>query len=133
MVGILIVAHGALGASLIDCATHVFGTRPAQLEQLDIGPHQDPEELLARAKNLLSQLDQGDGVLILSDLLGATPCNIVCQVLNPGRVDGVSGVNLSMLMRAITYRRESLAILVQKAMAGGLDGIQHLANNNAAS
>jgi mannose PTS system EIIA component len=133
MVGILIVAHGALGKSLIDCTTHVFGTRPAQLEQLEIGPDQDPQELLARAKNLLSQLDQGEGVLILSDLLGATPCNIVCQVLNPGRVEGVSGVNLSMLMRAITYRRESLPTIVQKAMKGGVDGIQHLASKNAAT
>ncbi len=133
MVGILIVAHGSLGKSLIDCAAHVFGARPPQLEQIEIGPNQDPQEVLARAGNLVSQLDQGDGVLILSDLVGATPCNIVCNVLNSGRVEGVSGVNLSMLMRAITYRRESLSTIVQKAMAGGMDGIQHLANNNAAT
>ncbi|MFN0314507.1 MAG: PTS sugar transporter subunit IIA [Burkholderiales bacterium] len=133
MVGILIVAHGALGKSLIDCATHVFGVRPAQLDQLEIHPDQDPQALLGRANTLLSDLDQGDGVLVLSDLLGATPCNIVCNMLKAGSIEGVSGVNLSMLIRALTYRREPLPALVQKTMAGGVDGIQHLANNNAAA
>ncbi|MSQ59231.1 MAG: PTS fructose transporter subunit IIA [Betaproteobacteria bacterium] len=133
MVGILIVAHGALGKSLIDCASHVFGVRPAKLEQLEIRPDQDPQDLLGSANVLLSELDEGDGVLVLSDLLGATPCNIVCMLLKAGSVEGISGVNLSMLIRAITYRREPLPVLVQKTMAGGLDGIQHLATNNAAA
>jgi PTS system ascorbate-specific IIA component len=133
MVGILIIAHGTLGESLIQCAAHVFGVRPPHLDQVGIDPKEDPRQVVTRVNVLLSQLDQGDGVLVLSDLLGATPCNIARDVLRAGHVEGVSGVNLSMLIRSITYRRESLSIVVQKAMAGGTEGVQHLVGPNAAT
>lgn len=126
MVGILIVAHGTLGQSMIECATHVFHQRPAQLECLDVDSDQDGSVLLTRARDLVNQLDQGDGVLVLTDLFGATPCNVACRVLEPGRVEGLSGANLSMLVRALTYRDQPLASLVQKALAGGTQGVRPL-------
>jgi PTS system ascorbate-specific IIA component len=81
MIGILIVAHGALGESLIDCATHVMGSRPALLEQFGIDMHDDPATLLPVMQKVVRDLDEGDGVLILSDIYGATPCNIVSKLV----------------------------------------------------
>lgn len=126
MVGILIIAHGSLGLSMIECATHVFHQRPARLESLDVDSDQNGEVLLTRARDLVNQVDQGDGVLVLTDLFGATPCNVACRLLQPGRVEGLSGANLSMLVRALTYRDQPLAAVVQKALAGGTQGVRPL-------
>lgn len=123
MIGILIVAHGALGESLIHCASHVMGSRPLNLQQLGVTIHDDPVAILPQARELIRQLDQGDGVLILTDIYGATPTNITCRLLEPGRVEGIAGVNLPMLVRALTYRDETLATVVEKALSGGHDGI----------
>ena len=106
MVGILIVAHGTLGESLIHCASHVMGSRPPQLMQIGVTVHDDPQAILPQALKLVKQLDQGKGVLVLSDLYGATPCNIAAKLLIPGKVEGVAGVSLPMLIRALTYRNE---------------------------
>ena len=123
MIGILIVAHGALGESLIHCASHVMGQRPLHLQQLGVTVHDDPAAILPQAREMVHQLDQGDGVLVLSDIYGATPSNIACHLIEPGRVEGVAGVNLPMLVRALTYRNEAIATVVEKALSGGHDGI----------
>jgi PTS system ascorbate-specific IIA component len=123
MIGILIVAHGALGESLIHCASHVMGSRPLHLLQLGVTIHDDPGAILPQAKEMVRQLDQGEGVLILSDIYGATPTNITCRLTQPGRVEGIAGVNLPMLVRALTYRDEPLATVIEKALSGGHDGI----------
>lgn len=123
MVGILIVAHGTLGESLIHCASHVIGQRPAHLMQIGIGIHDDPQAVLPQAIRLVKQLDQGDGVLVLSDIYGATPCNIAMKLIIPGKVEGIAGVNLPMLVRVLTYRNEPLDKLLKKAVSGGTEGI----------
>jgi PTS system mannose-specific IIA component len=123
MVGILIVAHGTLGESLIHCASHVMGTRPPQLMQIGVTIHDDPAQILPQALRLTKQLDQGAGVLVLTDVYGATPGNIAARLLIPGRVEGVAGVNLPMLVRALTYRNEPLKTVVAKAMSGGVEGV----------
>ena len=125
MIGILVIAHGTLGESLIHCASHVMGTRPPLMRQLGVGTHDDPTSLLPQAQRLVKELDEGQGVLILSDIYGATPCNMVGRLLEPGRVEGVAGVNLPMLVRALTYRNESLKTLVEKALSGGREGVIH--------
>ena len=125
MIGILIIAHGTLGESLIHCASHVMGTRPALLKQLGVGTHDDPAALLPKAQKLIEELDQGDGVLILSDIYGATPCNLVNRLVIAGRVEGVAGVNLPMLVRTLTYRNGDLRTLVEKALSGGREGVIH--------
>jgi PTS system mannose-specific IIA component len=126
MVGILIVAHGTLGESLIHCASHVLGSRPVNLMQVGVTIHDEPQQLLPQAIKLVRQLDQGDGVLVLTDVYGATPSNIASKLLIPGRVEGVAGVSLPMLVRALTYRKEPLHVVVTKAMSGGVDGITHM-------
>lgn len=123
MIGILLIAHGTLGESLIHCASHVTGTRPPQLMQLGVTVQDDPIAVLPQARELVKQLDSGDGVLVLSDIYGATPCNIVCRLLEPGKVEGIAGVNLPMLVRALTYRNEPLPTVMQKALSGGQDGV----------
>ena len=126
MIGILIISHGDLGNSLINCANHVMGRRPEHLVHLGVTIQDDPDVIILNALELLKQLDCGDGVLILSDICGATPCNIATELVNPGRVECLSGVNLSMLIRALTYREESLESLVEKASSGGKEGVMRI-------
>jgi PTS system ascorbate-specific IIA component len=123
MIGILIVAHGAFGEALIHSASHVLGKRPLRVRQVGITVHDDPEAMLPQAQSLVKELDQGDGVLVLTDIYGATPGNIALRLLVPGRVEGVSGVNLPMLIRALTYRDQGLKKIVQKALSGGSEGV----------
>lgn len=126
MVGILIISHGAFGEALIHCASHVLGKRPLRVRQVGVTMHDDPDSMLPVAQSLVKELDQGKGVLVLSDMLGATPSNLATRLLEPGRVEGVSGVNLPMLIRALTYRDQPLAVVVEKAISGGTAGVVHL-------
>ena len=127
MIGILIVAHESLGESLVRAVTHVLGARPPQFEVLSVAATDDPVDLLPAAKELVSRLDTGSGVLILSDLYGATPCNLATKLVKPGRVEVVAGVNLPMLVRAFTYRNRGMEQTIKKAISGACDGVQHIA------
>ena len=124
MIGILIVSHGAFGESLIHSASHVLGKRPMYLRQLGVTVHDDPEAILPVAEDLIRFLDQGEGVLVLTDIYGATPSNIAAKLLRPGHVEGLAGVNLPMLIRALTYRDEPLTSVRDKALAGASEGIR---------
>ena len=123
MVGILIIAHGTLGESLIQCASHVMGGRPPRLLQLGVSMHDDPTRVVQQAEDMVRQLDQDDGVLVLTDVYGATPSNIAARLLVPGHVEGLAGVSLPMLVRALTYRNEPLRTVLAKAMSGGVEGV----------
>ena len=136
MVGILIISHGTLGESLIHCASHVLNKRPPALKQLSITAQDDPFNLLPQARALVKELDEGDGVLILSDIYGGSPANIAARLLAPGKVEGVAGVNLPMLIRVLTYRDRPLPTIVTKAVSGGCDGVVRIPTlivNNAAT
>ena len=126
MVGILIIAHGTLGESLIHCASHVMGSRPPHLTQIGVSIQDDPQLVLPQAIKLVRSLDQGSGVLILTDVYGATPSNITGRLLIPGKVEGVAGVNLPMLVRALTYRTEPLRTVIAKAISGGIEGVMQM-------
>ena len=123
MIGAVIIAHEDLGDALIRCVTHVLGSRPAKLESLRIASHDDAYNLLPQARKLVASLDDGEGVLILSDIYGATPCNLACKLIVPGRVEVVTGVSLPMLVRAFTYRDKGLPTMASKAVSGGRDGV----------
>jgi PTS system mannose-specific IIA component len=126
MIGILIVSHGAFGESLIHSASHVLGKRPLFLRQLGVTVHDDPDAILPVAEDLIRFLDQGQGVLVLSDIYGATPSNIAVKLLKRGKVAGVAGVNLPMLIRALTYRDEPLESLLEKALSGAVEGVMRM-------
>jgi len=130
VIGILIVAHGAFGEALIHSASHVLGKRPLRVRQVGVTVHDDPEAILPQARNLVRELDEGGGVLVLTDIYGATPGNIALRLLAPGRVEGISGVNLPMLIRALTYREQALAVVVEKALSGGTAGVIHMTTDS---
>ena len=126
MIGILIIAHGTLGESLIHCASHVLNKRPGHLRQLGVTAQDDPLLLMPQARALVKELDSGSGVLILSDMYGGSPSNIAAKLLVPGRVEGVAGVNLPMLIRVLTYRDRPLATVLTKAVSGGCEGVMRI-------
>jgi len=126
MIGILIVAHGAFGEALIHSASHVLGKRPLFLRQLGVTVHDDPDAILPVGEDLIRFLDQGQGVLVLTDIYGATPSNIAMKLIKPGRVEGVTGVNLPMLIRALTYRDEPLDSVLEKALSGAAEGVMRM-------
>lgn len=131
MIGILLVCHGAFGESLVHSASHVLGKRPLYLRQLGVTVHDDPDAIQPVAEDLVRFLDQGAGVLVLTDIYGATPSNIAMRLLRPGHVEGVAGVNLPMLIRALSYRDEPLAALVEKALSGGVEGITRMSHSSS--
>jgi PTS system ascorbate-specific IIA component len=123
MVGILIITHGTLGESLVHCASHVLNKRPPRLKQLGFTAQDDPMLLLPQARALVKELDDGNGVLILTDMYGGSPSNIAAKLVAPGKVEAVAGVSLPMLIRALTYRDKPLQVIVTKAVSGGCDGV----------
>ena len=123
MIGILIIAHGTLGESLIHCASHVLNKRPPRLKQLGVTAQDDPALLLPQARALAKELDEGAGVLILSDMYGGTPSNLASKLVVPGKIEAVAGVSLPMLIRVLTYRDRDLQTIVTKAISGGCEGV----------
>ena len=123
MIGLLIVAHGTLGESLIHCASHVMGKRPLYLRQLGVTIHDEPEAILPQGRDLVRFLDQGQGVLVMTDIFGATPSNIACRLLEKGHVEGISGVNLPMLIKALSYRESVMDVLIEKSLFGATEGV----------
>jgi mannose PTS system EIIA component len=126
MIGILIIAHASLAEGLAGAVTHVLGSRPPQFEVLSVASTDDPHALLPAARELVRQLDTGKGVLIFSDIYGATPCNLAGRLLKTNRVEGIAGVNLPMLVRAFTYRTRDLETMVKRAVSGGCEGVLHM-------
>ena len=127
MIGILIVSHGAFGESLIHSASHVLGRRPLYVRQLGVTVHDDPGAILPVAEDLVKYVDQGGGVLVMTDICGATPSNIATRLIKPGKVAVVAGVSLPMLIRALTYREQAtLEELVEKALSGASEGVMRL-------
>lgn len=123
MIGILIISHGALGEALIHCASHMLNKRPPNLKQLSVTGKDDPVLLLPQARGMVRELDSGAGVLVFTDMYGGTPSNITSKLVVPGKIEGVAGVNLPMLIRALTYRDRDLPTIITKAVSGGCEGV----------
>jgi PTS system ascorbate-specific IIA component len=126
MIGLLLITHETLGESLIQCVCHVLNKRPAQLLQLGVAAGDDPTDLLPLAQQMLKLVDTGEGVLIITDIYGATPSNLAAKLLQPGQIEGLTGANLPMLLRAISYRDKGMEILLARATGGGRDGVLNM-------
>jgi len=126
MVGVLIVTHGSIGETLLASAAQILGGPPPQVATLGVSRGDDPDRLAPRVQALIAQLDRGAGVLVLADMYGATPCNIVARLLVDGRVEGVAGVSLPMLVRVLSGRDGPLADAVARARSGGAEGVVHM-------
>jgi len=123
MIGLFLLTHSTYGEALIQCACHVLNKRPLQIAQLGVAAQDDPLDTLPLARDMLKLVDTGGGVLVMTDIYGATPSNLAIKLLEPGRVEGIAGVNLPMLLRAIAYRDRDMETLVTRAVAGGRDGV----------
>ena len=130
MNGILIIGHAPLATALRQCALHVFPECGAELVALDVLPNVSPEDTLASAREVLRQLEQQAGiksVLVLADVFGATPCNVAQKLVDGLRSRLVTGVNLPMLLRTVSYRSEALEALAARAVSGGTQGVMLVA------
>lgn len=130
MVGIIIVTHVMLGDALLACARHIMQRDVPNLAHLAVSKADDPDEVLERARQICASLDDGSGVLLLTDIYGGTPSNVVNRLIEPGRIEAIAGVNLPMLVRALTYCHQPLEVVVSKAITGGLEGVLYMTPEN---
>jgi PTS system mannose-specific IIA component len=126
MNGILIIAHAPLASALRQCVAHVFTDHPESVAALDVQPNTSPEETLAQARIMLEQLGTQQ-VLVLVDVFGATPCNVAQKLVDGIHSKLITGVNLPMLLRTVSYRQESLDALVARALIGATQGVMQVA------
>ncbi|MCK5431790.1 MAG: PTS sugar transporter subunit IIA [Gammaproteobacteria bacterium] len=125
-VGILIMSHDGIGPALLGTATLMLDNCPLQTKLLTASRDSDPDQLMEDAVEQIKNLNTGEGVLILTDLYGSTPCNIAQKLTSQKHVEVVSGLNLSMLIRVFNYPQLTLPELSEKAVSGGQDGISRI-------
>lgn len=122
-VGLLIISHDGIGPAMLGTATFMFDGCPLPVRLLTASRDCDPDELVADASEQIATLDEGEGVLVLTDLYGSTPSNVAKILSARSRVRAVAGMNLSMLLRIFNYPQFGLDQLAEKAENGGRDGI----------
>ena len=126
MNGIFIIAHAPLAAALRQCVLHVFPDSAAGVVSLDVQPNMPPEETLAQARIMLEQLGTSD-TLVLVDVFGATPCNVAQKLVDGVHTKLITGVNLPMLLRTVSYLHEPVDALVARALVGATQGVMQVA------
>jgi PTS system mannose-specific IIA component len=126
MNGILIIAHAPLASALRQCVLHVFPDSVDAVVALDVQANLPPEESLAQARALMRQLNLPN-TLVVTDVFGATPCNVAQKLVDGVRSKLIAGVNLPMLLRTVSYRHESLDALISRAMIGATQGVIQVA------
>ncbi len=133
MAGIVIVAHTPVASAMLGFIQHTFGDLPERIRAVDIPPHEDIKVSFERVLEAANAVNTGKGILILTDVMGATPANVASKLESTGHSFGftsqvivLTGLNLPMLMRCISHRGEGLEELAQKALAGGQHGILRL-------
>lgn len=122
------MTHAPLGQAFIAAATHVFRARPERLEAIDVVPDQDTAEVRRAAAEAIGRLNDGSGVLVITDVMGGTPSNCTLPLCAPGQVEVIAGISLPMLLRALTYRSDTLDVVVEMALAGGQGGAVRVDN-----
>ncbi len=122
MIGILILAHAPLASSFVTAARHVFKGLPEHLEAIDVQPDQNTDEVIQLAKEAIARLNLGQGVLVLTDVFGGTPANCSQKLDALDQVAVLAGLSLPMLLRALTYRNDTLDVVFEMAQAGAQNG-----------
>ena len=123
MVGILLITHDNLGETLLDIANSILGEKTRSIATLSVAQSMEIDLVVEKALITIEQIENGKGVIILTDIIGATPSNIVRRLITPNKIESISGLNLPMLLRAITYQKSELSDLLKKAEQGGKDGV----------
>ena len=122
--------HDPLADAFMATASHMFEGKQERIEAINVKADQDLNEVHLNARQAIQRLDDGSGVLVLTDVLGATPCNCCCQLTVQGHVQVIAGVSLPMLLRAITYRHNDLETVIEKALSGGKSGVVRVDHDN---
>jgi PTS system ascorbate-specific IIA component len=122
-VAVLLVTHGGIGEELLASATRILGSRPLPCAAFAVELNSDPERVASDLATQVARLDQGDGVLLLIDLFGATPGNVACRIADAPPYAVVTGVNLPMLLKVFNYPALDLDALADKACDGGRSGV----------
>lgn len=122
-VGLLLICHNHIGTQLLETATDMLERVPMPADQLPVMQDEDPIDLLNRARRRVAELDQGQGVLVLTDMYGSTPSNIAHRLKDKERVRVISGVNLPMVVRAMNYPHLPLEDMAERVATGGKEGI----------
>jgi PTS system ascorbate-specific IIA component len=123
-VGVLLLTHSGVGPGMLGAARGIVGPLPLKTAAIESGFGEAPEQVLIRASAALRELEQGAGVLVLTDVYGATPSNVAAKLANlGGRVRRVAGASLPMLLRVMNYPEQSLDDLVNTATAGARNGV----------
>jgi len=131
-IGVLLVSHEPLGHVMLDISVQALSICPLATRVLGVSLDDDPETLAARAEKMVVELNSGDGVLVLTDLCGATPSNIARPLARFNDVMVVAGLNLSMLIRVLNYPELSLTEMAERAVDGGRQGVMLLPGRNVA-
>lgn len=125
-VSVLLITHNRVGRALVETAQTMLHELPFRLALLPVSQSCDPDKEVQVAQDLCQQLDNGQGVLILTDAFGSTPSNIACRVAqqtNSCKTAVVAGVNLPMVLKIANYPNLSLQELADNAVAGGQRGV----------
>jgi PTS system mannose-specific IIA component len=122
------MTHAPLGQAFIAACNHVFRGPTEHLEAIDVTADQDLGEVQGLAAAAIKRLDDGEGVLVITDVKGGTPANCCNVLADAGRVEVIAGISLPMLLRAITYRRDTLDVVVEMALAGAQSGAVRVDN-----
>ena len=129
-VGVLIITHGEMGDQLVKTVTSTLGDAlPLPCRALSISQSCDPDALVQEAKSIATSINDGNGVLVLTDIYGSTPSNIANRLGDSNQIKVIAGVNLPMLIRILNYPDSELTELADKAVSGGHDGIILCENN----
>ncbi|HUW98522.1 MAG TPA: hypothetical protein VMV40_06735 [Acidiferrobacter sp.] len=123
MIGLLVLAQKDVAFGLLEAVEHVLGRQSPALVAFPVRYDMPPDDLALVLGKAIRALNDGDGVLILADIYGATHINVACRLLEPNHIELVTGLNLPMLIRAINYRDRPLHELIEKALSGGIEGI----------
>jgi mannose PTS system EIIA component len=117
MIGILIVSHRQLGDALIDCVEFIMGEKPESLTSVSIDIRENAADLRGKIEKGIKSVNNGKGVLILTDMFGGTPSNLSYAFLEEGHIEVISGVNLPIVIKAVGLRKDKnlteLAVLLE--------------------
>ena len=133
MAGILIIAHTPIASAMLSFAEHVYGSIPEHIQAVDIPAHEDAKISFERVLAAAKAVEAHGELLVLTDVMGATPANVASRLMSQQssagmklKVQILAGLNLPMLMRAVSYKDDALDVLVQKTLQGGQNGILRL-------
>lgn len=122
-VSILTITHENIGREIVASAESMLSKLPLKCKSLSVSDNCNPDELLKKAKILCKELDDGDGILVLTDIFGSTPSNICNKLYTMKNTHVIAGINLPMLIRVMNYPKLNMDELVEKAISGAHDGI----------